>query len=206
MSITFTDMTNGFAPSVKYNGINPFVVAPSLISTNDPFGALSILANNTPSKTKTLAEVYKEAADMPVQSIPLVYVNDTPQYSQLKNDDDIKKSVIKYYYYKLLEKYVFNDMTGILAFVKITDNKPSLIKSSDDFDIKKTSNESKQNLELRADFIKNTFFTKDFVKKILKKIIKTNRISWYDLYDNEGTVKKALYSAIIKHLKKRLTE
>lgn len=171
-----------YAPMMNFNsGIvtTGFGYMPTVI--ND-LGALPALYDNT--KQKTLGQVYKEIADSPVTSVPLVYVNETPQYNQLKNDDDIKKSVTKYYYYKMLEKWLFHDMTGILAFVKFNQNgDPTFIVNDSEFDIPKTTNESKRNLETRVDYIKQIFFTKDFVKKILKKIIKRNSISWYDLYD-----------------------
>lgn len=190
-----------YNPQMVYKNSGSLLGGP--ISVGTDLGLLPILADNM--KSKTLKEVYEEAANMPVQPIPLVYVNDTPQYSQLKNDDDIKKSVIKYYYYKFLEKWVFDEMTGLLSFVKMTDGKASFIKTSDDFDVRKTSTDSKKNLQVRSDFLKDTFFTKNFVKKILKKITKKNGISWYDLYDHENVAKRAIYSEVVKYLKNKVS-
>jgi hypothetical protein len=178
----------------------------NIYKSND-LGALAVLANDQLSNSKTLGDLFKNIANQPVSSIPLVYVNDTSKNSGITNDSDVKKSVIKYYYYKLLEKWIFNDMVGILAFVKLNEtNKPLFINSSDDFDIKKTSNQSKHILDIKADFIKENFFTKDFVKKILKKIIVSNNISWYDLYDYESNIKKTLYLKILKYLKSNTTK
>ena len=210
-----TDKTTSSSFTLNYVPQDPYA---SMIKSNINFlstgfgimptvfndlGVLPTLYDN--AKQKTLGEVYKEIADAPVTPVPLVYVNETPQYNQLKNDDDIKKSVTKYYYYKMLEKWMFHDMTGILAFVKFNESgNPTFIVNDSEFDIPKTTNESKQNLQTRIDFIKNIFFTKDFVKKILKKIIKKNNISWYDLYDHEPTVKKALYINTVEYLKKNV--
>ena len=202
-NIGFSPMDNFYAPHVQINGL-PTV-------TNVGFGDMGALAttmaavaaNNTTSN-KTTGELFKNIADKPVSSIPLVYVNESSKNSNIGNDSDVKKSVIKYYYYKLLEKWIFDDMVGILAFVKLNENKkPSFITSSDDFDIEKTSKESKHILEIKIDFIKEAFFTKDFVKKILKKIIAKNSVSWYDLYDYESNVKKSLYLKTLKYLKSK---
>jgi len=202
-NIGYSDMNNFYAPHVQINGL-PTV-------TNVGFGDLGALATtmaavsaNNNASNKTTGELFKNIADKPVQSIPLVYVNETSKKSNIGNDSDVKKSVIKYYYYKLLEKWIFDDMVGILAFVKLNENKkPSFITSNDDFDIEKTSKESKHILEIKTDFIKDAFFTKDFVKKILKKVVNNNNISWYDLYDYESGVKKSLYLKTLKYLKSK---
>jgi hypothetical protein len=203
-NIGYSNMQNPYAPHVQINGI-PTV-------TNVGFGDMGALATTmaalaTDSKPKTYGETWDKLKDTPMPTVPLVYVNESSKHSNIGNDSDVKKSVIKYYYYKLLEKWIFNEMVGILAFVKLDSNKkPSLINSNDDFNIDKTSRESKDTLKIKAEFINDTFFTKDFVKHILKKIIKKNSISWYDLYDYESNVKKTIYLKTLKYLKSKTTK
>jgi hypothetical protein len=199
-SLVIANMDNFYAPTQIVN--TAFTTFP-FYNIND-LGALPTLMNES-LKTQTFGELVKNIADMPVPSIPLVYVNDTPKQSNIKNDSDIKKSVIKYYYYKLLEKWIYNDMIGILAFVNVNkEGVPSFIKSTENFSIANTSKESKDILDTKINFIKNSFFDKNFVKKILKKIIEKNNITWYDLYDYESNVQKNLYLKTLKYLKSKL--
>lgn len=198
-SVAVSNMTNFYKPTQI---INSAVVSTPLYQSNDLM-ALSVVANENIKSSKELID---EVLKKPVPSIPLVYVNETSKSSNIGNDSDVKKSVIKYYYYKLLEKWIYDDMVGILAFVKLDNKTPHFINPNDDFSIEKTIKESKSNLNIKIDFIKETFFTKDFVKKILKKIVNHNNISWYDLYDYESNVKNTLYLKTLKFLKKRTSE
>lgn len=188
--------------------LTPLSTATNIITgtTTDDLGVLPILAAAARDKKPV---TFGEALDklknlpLPVPSVPLIYVNENSKKSSgIANDDSIKKNVIKYYYYKSLEKWLFSDMIGILAFVKKDGDRLDFVSSSDDVDVKKITSESNSILENKIDFINQKIFTKDYVKKILKKIIKENKISWYDLYDNEPTVKKILYNETVKRLRK----
>lgn len=188
--------------------LTPLSTATNIITgtTTDDLGVLPILAAAARDKKPV---TFGEALDklknlpLPVPSVPLIYVNENSKKSNgIVNDDSIKKNVIKYYYYKSLEKWLFSDMIGILAFVKKDGDRLDFVSSSDDVDVKKITSESNSILENKIDFINQKIFTKDYVKKILKKIIKENKISWYDLYDNEPTVKKILYNETVKRLRK----
>lgn len=196
-------MTSPFTPYVPALSTATTIITGT---TTDDLGVLPILsAAARDKKPVTFGEALDKLKDLPlpVPSVPLIYVNENSKRSNnIVNDDTIKKSVIKYYYYKSLEKWFFSDMIGILAFVKKDGDKLTFVSSSDDVDIKKIASESNSTLKNKIDFINEKIFTKDYVKKILKKIVKENKISWYDLYDNESTVKKILYNETIKRLRK----
>lgn len=121
-------------------------------------------------------------------------------YPDLNKDPVVHKKVTKYYYYKLLDKWLYEDLKPILAFVTTHDGKPSLIKSINQYDINSVDGLSKDELKKRIDFLENNIITKDLIKHLLRKIVDKKKIMWYHLNKFEDTIKDKLK----KYLKKTM--
>ena len=88
-------------------------------------------------------------------SYPLVYVDKNKSsytyatkhgivsytYDNLNKDKKTIKTITKYYYYKLLDKWLYKDLLPLLGFVEIVDNKPKLLNSLDNFNGEKLLND-----------------------------------------------------------------
>ncbi len=106
--------------------------------------------------------------------------------------DQIIKTIVKYYYYKLLDNWLHGGLSELLSYVVIKDGKAQFIKSMDDFKIKKIYNEddeSENRTNKKIKFIKEVI-TKDVVKHILKKIVKKKEINWSHLNKHEAYIQK----------------
>ncbi len=126
-------------------------------------------------------------------------------YSDLNKDKRILKQIVKYFLYKILDKWLYNDLKNILAFVKITDDKPALIRSMSDYKPESLNSESVENIDKRADYLSKILISKELVKHVLKKFVDKNDIKWIQLDKNKSIIKKVfkkyLYSKLEEAVK-----
>lgn len=116
-------------------------------------------------------------------------INTMNKFNQnLNTSSQVQKTITKYIYYKLVDEWIYKKLFPILAFVKIVNGKPQLIKSMDEYNINKLSSETDEEIELRAEYLEANIITKKLVSKVLKKIIKRMCFNWYELNKNETTI------------------
>lgn len=114
------------------------------------------------------------------------------RFTDLNKDKAVQKKITKYFLYKILDKWLYNEFKQILAFVKITDGKPSLIRSMTEFKPDTVNSDSVENIEKRIDYLEKILIDKKLVKHVLKKIIHENQIEWVNLNKNKNLIKKIL--------------
>jgi hypothetical protein len=152
---------------------------------------------------------YSNALDV-VKSMPIIVtqpVNSKQRfvsnglYKDLNQDKTVQKTLAKYYYYKILDKWIYNDLFPLLAFIDTSSSKTQLIKGMEDFDTQKLTKESDDIIEKKIDYLENILLTKDMVRHVLKKICLENNINWYDLNKYEKQIKKVFYNYLLDKLK-----
>lgn len=116
--------------------------------------------------------------------------NTINQKYNLNSDKNVQKTISKYFYYKIIDEWLYKELFSLLAFVEITNDKPKLIKTMDKYSVEKLTLESDENIDKRIYYFESEIITKKIIKQILKKIVKRMCINWYDLDKNEKIVKK----------------
>jgi hypothetical protein len=114
------------------------------------------------------------------------------RFDDLNKDKAIQKKITKYFLYKILDKWMYNDFRHILAYVKISDGKPSLIRSMSDYKQETISSDSVENIEKRIEYLEKILINKKLVKHVLKKVISENNIQWVQLNKHKSLIKKIL--------------
>jgi len=112
------------------------------------------------------------------------------RYTDLNKDKTILKTISKYFLYKILDKWLYQDFRSILAFVKVTDGKPALIRSMNDYKPETINSDSVENIEKRIDYLEKILINRKLVKHVLKKIVNDNQIQWTQLNKHKSTIKK----------------
>ena len=126
-------------------------------------------------------------------------------YTDLNKDKSVQKTFAKYYYYKIIDKWIYNELLPLLAFVEINDSgKTQLIKSMEDFDIQKLAKNSEEDIEKKVSYMEHVLLTKDLVRHVLKKICNENNINWYDLNKHEKKIKVVFYDYLLDKLKESI--
>ena len=122
-------------------------------------------------------------------------------YKDLNKDKSVQKTFTKYYYYKILDKWIYKELMPLLAFVDISGDKPQLIKSLSQYDAQKLASNSSEQIEKKINYLERIIITKDMVRHVLKKICSENDINWYDLDKNEKKIKTVFYNYLLDKLK-----
>ena len=130
----------------------------------------AMIVNNTPVKINKLSPYV--AYDVNNSHINIGYYND------LNKNKIVHKSIIKYFYNKIVDKWLYGKLNSLLGFIDIINNKPSIIKSMKKY----KNNTNLEDTEIKIDFMVNTIITKDIVKNVIKNIItKYNNINWVNI-------------------------
>jgi ribosomal protein L17 len=120
-------------------------------------------------------------------------------YPDLDKDPQVHNTLKKYYFYKLLDKWMYRDLKSLLAYVSIDGGKAKLINSISDYNENSVNNSKENDLTLRVKFLED-LISKDLVKSVLERIVNKYGIHWYQLNKNEDIVKKKLEDAVKEFL------
>ena len=143
-----------------------------------------------------------------------IYARDDTEDDDVFNithsEDEIKRAVVKYYYKKIIEKWIYKDseFISLLQYFNVSDGKCEIsIKNKDNMSnikYKHLSDEDKKLFNKKLDYMKSSILDKENVKLILVKIKDKNNVSWYALNKkvNKPTIKHAIYKAFLKKIKK----
>lgn len=172
---------------------------PTITTTITPDLRASVLAMNTS---------YSNALHL-ANTAPFLYYSNlynTPSqknnfYNDLNDDKDVQKTVTKYFYYKIVDKWLLDDLLPLLAFVEIVDGEPRLIKSLDEFNIEKLGKESESDTRKKAKYMEHKIISKDLVRHVLKKVCSENNINWYGLNKHNNKIKKILFKYLSDKIK-----
>jgi len=143
-----------------------------------------------------------------------IYANDDTEDDDVFNithsEDEIKHAVVKYYYKKVIDKWIYkdSDYISLLQYINVADGKCSIsIKNKDSIPIvkyKHLSEEDKKIFNKKLECMKASILDKENIKLILIKIKDRNNVTWYALNKkvNKPTIKHAIYKALLKKIKK----
>ena len=122
-------------------------------------------------------------------------------YQDLDLDKDIQKKVSKHFYNKLCNKWLY-DNNSLLAFIKLDNGKPELIKSMNEYNQQSIKGDTVSNIEKKIGYMESKLISYKDIKHFLKKFISRHSYHWYTLYTIEDKIKEELS----KYLKNLLEE
>ncbi|MBA42894.1 MAG: hypothetical protein CMF62_02655 [Magnetococcales bacterium] len=108
----------------------------------------------------------------------------------------------KYFFYKILDKYLYKDLQEVLNFFVIKDGKAQLIKSLDDYKETTVDKDSESDKDKKIAFIEKNILSVRIVKKILKRFVDGSSTNWYDL-PKKTIYLKEFFGKALKELIKR---
>jgi hypothetical protein len=145
--------------------------------------------------------------DSYIPSINLSYTR--PSFSVYKNlnaDPEVQSRISKYIYYKVLDKYLYDDMSDILNYMVVKNGEVSLIKKLDDHKITTVDNDSDKNKDLKVAFIEKNVLSKKIVKNLLHKFVAETGTNWYDIPKKTFYVKQMIHKALKKIIKSEISK
>ena len=202
---TIKILQNLYAIEVKSNQLSKNFLG---INTNyqNPFNSFNPFNPFNPYKNLTSGPNLNPLTNIDdlSQLNKLNYLNSQIQVQNLNANKNVQKTISKFFYYKLVDEWLYKKLFSLLAFVEIINDKPQLIKSMNKYSVENLVTESERTIKIRANYLEENIITKKLVKQILKKIVKNMCLNWYDLYKHENTVSKIFLKYFEKLLEKSI--
>lgn len=183
----------------------------NLINSNFVTPVISTLEfNNDNNKPKLLLPTINDIKLDPIidlndkykPSINLSYTRPSLSfYEDLNQDPEIRMRLTKYYYYKILDKWLYDDMLSVLDHLKVNENKVDIV---DDNNLDKSHKNTQEEIEKKVKYIENKILRKRDVYNLLEKFTDETGSEWINLSDNEYFIKKISKDYLTKKIKKMI--
>lgn len=115
-----------------------------------------------------------------------------PQHLDLNQQEETHNMLTKYYYYRTLDDWLWNDMNNILGYLVVNNNNVNLIKNLKDYSNTNTKSDTQESTEKKIDFIEKNILSLESMRKLLKKFVKESGIKWTDMSKNHYFLKKVI--------------
>ena len=140
-----------------------------------------------------------------VSSINLTYSK--PQIGTFESFNfkpEVHKRLTKYFYYRLLDKWLFEDITDVLNYLVVKGDKVSVINSLSEYKPSNIKKDTDDTVKMKSDFIQNNVFSKRDMLNFLTKFVYKTETNWVDLPKNEAWLYEILERDLIKKIKKMI--
>ena len=118
----------------------------------------------------------------------------------LDNDPKSKSIITDYFYFKTLDKWLYNDMLKILAYLKVSGGNVDFIDKLSDYNPKSTDKDTQESVEKKIKFIeKNRILTRDDIYNVLREFTRETNTKWAELVNKQSHYIKDMIRRKLKH-------
>lgn len=127
-------------------------------------------------------------------------------YKNLNADPRVHQRLVKYFYYKALDKWLYEDLIDILNYLKIRNGKVDIINSMKEYDPLAVDKESDDDIRKKIDFIEKFFLSKRLMARIIHEYVKHTGTNWVDLPKNEYFIRQIVGNKLTRRIKRAIAE
>ena len=127
-----------------------------------------------------------------------------PSYMDLNKDSRVHKQVSKYFRYKTLDKWLYEDMNDLLGFFKVGPDGVHIARNA--AEVKEDTQDTPENKEKKIAYIEKYYLTADTMRHLLSKLHTATGINWYDMTKSEMLVKEYIKDQLKKIFKETISE
>ena len=160
-----------------------------------------ILSPYSYTRNPTPAQLSSNRVDIEI-STPMI-VPTTTTYIDVNSDPDLQKKMSKFFFEKLMNKWLHSDFEDLLDHIVVKGKNAKLVSKLKDVKSNKTKGSEYDD---KIDYIAEEVMTKHDVRSFLKKFVTKSGINWWDLKNHMRIVKKSLYKRIKRRFEKMIEE
>lgn len=127
----------------------------------------------------------------------------SPNYN-LDYDPEVISRMQRYFYFKILDKWIYSSMSDILNYVTIKNGSPALLSSLNDYKMSNSDNDSKDVTEKKIKFIEDHVISDYDIKIILRDYVKKYSVHWAYLVRDEHHVRDFILKKILRLIKEKI--
>lgn len=125
-------------------------------------------------------------------------------YHSLNFDPSIRTKLVKYFYYKTLDKWVYNELVDVLNYLVYRDAKVSLIRDLSEYKKTNIDRDNDKIASQKSKFIEENILSKSNMYDMLNKFVTETRTNWVDLPHVEKTLKKSIKYELTKLIENKI--
>lgn len=123
-------------------------------------------------------------------------------YENLNADPNLQSRMTKYFYFKVLDKWLYDEIDDVLNYLTSKNDKIDVLSNLNEYKSSTVDKDSDIIVKKKIEFIENYFLTKSAMNGILSEITESNGIQWVELPKNEYIVKSFIKKYLVRKLKK----
>lgn len=193
--------------SIFLRPTTPLSVSSVSLSTLSPLSPVSVVSPVTTIKSGPYSTTVQTNYVPTYTTYPTYpYVRAYEYDSGLNDSFLVQKEACKWLHKRMLHKWLYTDeMDHILKFMKVHNGKVELVKDMDEMKENKISKDTEEDLELKADYIKEHLFDEKTMRKLLQRTIEELRYKWYEL-TQESVEKNIVVDVVERYLNRKFKE
>lgn len=182
---------------------------PIVTSSASPFAFTTIDTDSLdiiPIQVDPNAAFFNKIANPRIASVNLGYTQPLfGTYENLNTQKSIQNKIIKYFRYKMLDKWLYGSLLDVLNYFRVNQNgQVDILNNMNEYNISSVQKDSDQNINKKIKFIEEYFVTSKFVRHALENYIFENKIEWIKLPNYEPSVKKHLAKELVRVIKRNI--
>jgi hypothetical protein len=184
-----------YSTTTVLSPLTPITLSPAPPITTVSAVSQSVIVNNDPLTVVTpIGPV--------LYNVPNRYVVDID--TGMNDNYIVQRDVTLSIMYKALDKWLYNDFPNVLKYLVVDKGSVRVVKSMNEKENNKVSNDSVSDLEKKSDYIGDNILTERSTREILIRIMRELGLKWYELPHREQLLKDVIEKYIKKKLKKHL--
>ena len=184
-----------YSTTTVLSPLTPITLSPAPPITTMSAVSQSVIVNNDPLTVVTpIGPV--------LYNLPNRYVVDVD--TGMNDNYIVQRDVTLSIMYKALDKWLYNDFPNVLKYLVVDKGHVRVVKSMNEKENNKVSNDSVSDLERKSDYIGDNILTERSTREILIRIMRELGLKWYELPHREQLLKDVIEKYIKKKLKKHL--
>lgn len=194
------------------SNISPLMLTPGYSSNMSTINLTTPYAM-TPSSNVVItpdsilfSPVTGSAAPLYVPGVNLSYVNPTlSTYYNLNADNKIHKKLAKYFYFKAIEEWLYDELSELMGYVVLGSGKAKLVSRMSEFDKRAGSKNSNDIMKKKIDFLVDSkILSQRHILTTLALFVEETNAEWIRLPEISYYVRKAIKKSLIKRIKSRV--
>lgn len=184
-----------YSSTTVLSPLTPITLSPAPPLTTLSTVSQSVIVNNDPLTVVTpIGPV--------LYNVPNRYIVDVD--TGMNDNYIVQRDVTLAIMYKTLDKWIYDDFPNVLKYLVVDKGSVRVVKSMQEKENNKVSNDSVSDLEKKSDYIGDNILTERSTRKILIRIMRELGLKWYELPHREQLLKDVIEKYIKKKLKKHL--
>lgn len=127
-------------------------------------------------------------------------------YEDIENDTQIIERLTKYFYYKTLDKWLYNEMVDVLNYFKINNGKVTLIDNLDKYKLTNIDSDNNETANNKIKYIEDNILSEKMMNEIINKFINENGLTWTRILKKQYSLRKYIEEKLVQLIQKLIRE